>query len=213
VFQLAGTRYSPSGALNEFGDNLRANGKNIAIVGLPCEMHGVRRLEERLGMSFLKIGLFCSNNNRLNEEGKTEKLGSCAHCTDFFAKNADISCGFAGAEKGYTTVVALTRRGKDLLEFALRSGQFESTDADLTKVKASQSRKSTRELAQIQPAIRDQILEDLAENGPDAIDGLATRLQVRPDDIIYHLLVLQCGGQIHMIENRNDPYKIVWALA
>jgi hypothetical protein len=136
-----------------------------------------------------------------------------AHCTDFFAKNADISCGFAGAEKGYTTVVALTQRGKELLEFALKSGQFESTDPDLAKVKASQSRKSTRELAKIRPAIRDQILEDLTVNGPDVIDSLAKRLEVRPDDIIYHLLVLQCNDRVHMVENRGDPYKIVWALA
>jgi coenzyme F420-reducing hydrogenase beta subunit len=213
VVQLAGTRYSPSGVLKEFGDSLRTNGKNIAIVGLPCELRGIHRVEERLGMSFLKIGLFCSNNNRLNEEGKTEKLGSCAHCTDFFAKNADISCGFAGAEKGYTTVVALTQRGKELLEFAIESGQFDSTETDLAKVKASQSRKSTRELAKIQPTIRDQILDDLATNGPGVIDSLAERLQVRPDDIIYHLLVLQSYGHIHMVENRVDPYKIVWALA
>jgi coenzyme F420-reducing hydrogenase beta subunit len=212
VVQLAGTRYSPSGVLKEFGDSLRTNGKNIAIVGLPCELRGVHRLEERLGMSFLKIGLFCSNNNRFNEEGKIEKMNACNHCTDFFAKNADISCGFAGAEKGYTTVVALTLRGKELLEFAIKSGQFEATDPDLIKVKASQSRKTARELAQVQPSIREQILEELEINGPDVIDSLAERLRVRPDDIVYHLLVLQCGGQIHMIENRNDPYKIVWAL-
>ena len=213
VVQLAGTRYSPSGVLNEFADSLRTNGKSIAVVGLPCEMRGVHRLEERLGTSFLKIGLFCSNNNRLNEEGKIEKLGSCEHCTDFFAKNADISCGFAGADKGYTTVVALTERGKELLELAMKSGQFDSANPDLAKVKASQSRKSSRELADIQPAIRDQILEELETNGPDVIDSLARRLHVRPDDIIYHLLVMHCSGNIHMVEDRNDPYKIVWALA
>jgi coenzyme F420-reducing hydrogenase beta subunit len=213
VDQLAGTRYSPSGVLNEFADTLRANGKTAAVVGLPCEMRGVNRLEERLGLSFLKIGLFCSNNNRTNEDGKIEKLGSCEHCTDFFAKNADISCGFAGADKGYTTVVALTERGKELLELAMKSGQFDSADPDLAKVKASQSRKSSRVLAEIQSAIRDQIMRELEANGPDMIDGLAKRLQVRPDDIIYHLLVLQCSGYIHMIEDRNNPYKIVWAPA
>jgi coenzyme F420 hydrogenase subunit beta len=213
VAQLAGTRYSPSGVLNEFGDSLRANGQNIAVVGLPCEIRGVHRLEERLGMSVLKIGLFCTNNNRLDDDGKIEKLVSCAHCTDFFGKNADLSCGFAGAEKGYTTTVALTQRGKEILEFALKSDQFESTESDLTKVKASQSRKSTRELANIRPAIRDRILRDLEANGPDMIDSMAGRLQVRPDDIIYHLLVLQSSGQIHMVDSRDDPYEIVWALA
>lgn len=213
VVQFAGTRYSPSGVLKEFGNSLRANGKNIAVVGLPCEMRGVRRVEERLGMSFLKIGLFCTNNNRHDEEGKIEKLGSCAHCTDFFGKNADLSCGFAGAEKGYTTVVALTQRGKEFFEFALKSGQFESTDSDLAKVKAAQSRKSTRELAEIRLEIRELILTDLATNGPDVIESIAKRLQVRRDDIVYHLLVLQCGGQVNIIENRTDPYKIIWALA
>jgi coenzyme F420-reducing hydrogenase beta subunit len=213
VTRLAGTRYSLSGVLNEFGNSIRTNGENIAVVALPCEMRGVHRLEERLGMSFLKVSLFCSNNNRFNEDGKTEKLGSCAHCTDFFGKNADISCGFAGAEKGYTTVVALTQRGKELLESAMKAGQFESTESDLVKVKAAQSRKSAREPAVIQPEIRNRILADLEANGPDVIDSLAERLQVRPDDIIYHLLVLQCSGQINIVENRTNPYKIVWALA
>jgi coenzyme F420-reducing hydrogenase beta subunit len=213
VIQLAGTRYSPSGVLKEFGENLRTNSKNIAVVGLPCEMRGVHRLEERLKMPFLKLGLFCSNNNRFNEDGKIEKLGSCAHCTDFFGKNADLSCGFAGAEKGYTTVVALTQKGKESIEFALKSGLFESIDPDIAKVKTAQSRKSARELASVRPEIRDQILTDLAANGPDVIESMAKRLQVRPDDIIYHLLVLQCGSQINIVENRTDPYKIVWALA
>jgi coenzyme F420-reducing hydrogenase beta subunit len=212
VVQLAGTRYSPSGVLNEFAQSVRANGEDIAIVGLPCEMRGVHRLEERLGKSFLKIGLFCSNNNRLNEHGKVERLSPCDHCTDFFASEADISCGFAGASKGYTTVVALTPRGSELLEYAVKSGQFESGEPDLVKLKASQTRKSSRFLAEIRPAIRDLIIEELALGGPDEVNKLAERLNVRPDDIIYDLLVLQCRGQIQLVENRADPYKIVWSL-
>jgi coenzyme F420 hydrogenase subunit beta len=212
VMQLAGTRYSPSGVLNEFGDALRTHGKNIAVVGLPCEMRGIHRLEERLGMSFLKIGLFCSNNNRTNEEGKTEKLGSCEHCQDFFAANADIACGFAGAEKGFTTVVALTGYGQEMLDIALKSKSFETTESDLSKVQSAQTRKSKRELIDIEPGVRDRILRELTENGPGEVDELAKRMHVRPDDIFYHLLVLQQKGHVHMVENRHDPYKIVWDL-
>lgn len=210
VAQLAGTRYSPSGVLNAFADSTRENGKNVAVVGLPCELRGVSRLEERLGMSVLKIGLFCSNNNRLNEEGKTEKLPSCEFCTDFYATHADLSCGFAGAEKGYTSVIALTERGKDLLEEVVKSNKFESKEVDMTKIKAAQTRKAKRETLKLTPTLREQILEELVTNGPDEVSDLASRLSLRPEDIFRHLLILQLNGEIKSLDDRNNPYRIVW---
>ncbi len=210
VAQLAGTRYSPSGVLNALAESLRKYGKNVAVVGLPCEMRGVKRLEERLNLSILKIGLFCSNNNKINEEGKTEKLGSCAHCTDFFASHADIACGFSGAEKGYTSVIALTARGKDLLEGALKSKKFENIEVEMTKVKAAQTRKSKREPLTLEPSLREQILGEIVANGPGEVSEIATRLNLAPSDIFQHLLVLQLNGEIRSLDNRGNPYRVVW---
>lgn len=210
VKKLAGTRYSPSGVLNEFAEALRTHGRDIAVVGLPCELRGVKRVEDRLGLNVLKIGLFCSNNNRMNEEGKIEKLGSCEHCTDFFALNADLSCGFAGSEKGYTTVIATTERGKELLEKTLDADLFKSKEPDMTKVKAAQTRKSKREIAVPAPTLREKVLEGLSSD-PLEMNDLASKIGVKPDDIIYHLLILQHMGKVS--SSQTDPYSLAWRLA
>jgi coenzyme F420 hydrogenase subunit beta len=212
VKQLAGTRYSPSGVLNSFADALRDYGNNIAVVGLPCELRGVSRMEKRLNKNVLKIGLFCSNNNRTNEDGKTEKLGSCAHCTDFFASHADIACGFAGSGKGFTTVVSLTESGDELLKKVLEANIFEMVECDQSKVKASQTRKQKRDLIQPIDTLREKIVLEL-ENGPNEIDRLAKTLKVRSEDLIYHLLILQHNGVVKAAEKGHDHYSIEWALA
>jgi coenzyme F420 hydrogenase subunit beta len=210
VAQLAGTRYSPSGVMNALADSMREHGKNVAVVGLPCEMRGVKRLEDRIDLSILKIGLFCSNNNKINEEGKTEKLGSCAHCTDFFATHADIACGFSGAEKGYTSVLALTERGEALLNDALKSKKFDRKEVDMSKVKAAQTRKSKRETLKLSPTLRERVLEEIVTNGPGEISDIASRMKVTPSDIFQHLLVLQFNGEIKSIDDRSNPYRVVW---
>ena len=209
--QTTGTRYSASGVMNELGTALREVGKNIAVVGLPCEMRGVSRLEERLGTSILKIGLFCSNNTRKAEDGKTEKLGSCAFCSDFAGIHADISCGFAGSEKGYTSVIALTDIGNEYLEAAKKSNSFEAKDADMTKIVAGQTRKSKREPAVVDITLREKVLAELSANGPDEINELSKRMGVKPNDIIYDLLVLQQNEEVHSSNIRGEPYKVVWS--
>ncbi|MEM2143173.1 MAG: Coenzyme F420 hydrogenase/dehydrogenase, beta subunit C-terminal domain [Candidatus Thorarchaeota archaeon] len=210
IVRLSGTRYSPSGVLNEFAAGLRSHGRNVAVVGLPCEIRGVHRLERNLGISILKIGLFCSNNNRDTQDGKTEVMECCRHCTDFFNSNADISCGFAGAPKGYTTVISRTSQGDELFTRAISSGRFEVTDTDLSKVKAAQSRKSSRVVVTELKTLRDRILQELAESGPVEIDDLSGRLDLQPSDIIYHLLVLWNAGQVRVIEDRENPYRVMW---
>ena len=40
----------------------------------------------------------------------------CAHCQDFAGVFADISAGQVGSEKGFTTVVAWTPKGQELIQ-------------------------------------------------------------------------------------------------
>ena len=210
VAQLAGTRYSPSGVLDEMANAIRDKGKNVAVVALPCELRGVKKIEEKLGIEILKIGLFCTNNNRLNKERKIEKLGSCAHCSDFFGKHADISCGFAGSAKGFTSVIALTEKGKDLLQWVLDLAEFEIGELNMSRIEAAQKRKSTREPIILEPLLRDRVLAAVQEKGPGETVDIAKHLGLTAEDIHHHLLVLQTSGHIHMIENRKDPYAVVW---
>ncbi len=195
------------------GTTLRDVGTNIAVVGLPCELRGVDRLEKRLGKSFLKIGLFCSNNTRKTEDGKTEKLGSCAFCTDFVGVHADLSCGFSGSEKGFTSVIALTEKGSSYLEAEMQSKGYEKKEVDLTKIRAAQTRKNKREPAVVDSILREKILVELSTNGPGEIAGLAQRLGVTPNDLIYDLLVLQLNESVRSTHDHTQPYEVVWSLS
>jgi len=51
--------------------------------------------------------------------------GSCHRCDDFTAEYADISVGGVGCPEGYSTVIARTQTGLDLLNDALRAGVLE----------------------------------------------------------------------------------------
>ncbi|MGQ4912531.1 MAG: Coenzyme F420 hydrogenase/dehydrogenase, beta subunit C-terminal domain [Candidatus Thorarchaeota archaeon] len=211
VKRLGGTRYSPSGVMNEFGLSFREHGSQIVVVGLPCELRGVKRLEQRLGVQVLKIGLFCSNNNKTGDDGKVVKLGSCEHCQDFFGLNADLSCGFAGSEKGWTSVIALTEKGKGVLDSIRKTNLFEVGEVDMEKIERSQVRKSKRELANPAHILRERVLEELEAAGESEIEDLAERLGVRPDDIYYHLLILQLNGSVKSRE--KDQYSVIWSVA
>jgi coenzyme F420 hydrogenase subunit beta len=51
--------------------------------------------------------------------------GSCHRCDDFTAEYADISVGGVGCPEGYSTVIARTQTGLDLLTAASRAGLVE----------------------------------------------------------------------------------------
>ena len=67
VFSCAGSRYAASGSLSELNRVIDKGQKNIAVVGLPCQMEALARME-RMGPEgspardsvVLKIGLFCT---------------------------------------------------------------------------------------------------------------------------------------------------------
>ncbi len=209
---LAGTRYSPSGVMEHLIRHQRDTRGRLAVVGLPCELRGVSRWEETLGISVLKIGLFCSNNMRKTDDGKTTKMTPCEYCTDFVATHADISCGFAGSKKGYTTVIALTERGKAVLDQALGAGLFEIGEADYSRVTASQARKAKRTPAEVKRPLRERIASELSAVGEATTVEIAQRLEAPPEKVHYHLLVLQQEGAVELLEDPSDPYRLAWSL-
>jgi coenzyme F420-reducing hydrogenase beta subunit len=211
VVDLAGTRYSASSVLTGLVQSLKKGRPRLAVVGLPCEMRGVHRLESILGTTVLKIGLFCSNNTRVGSDGKKEKMPSCDYCTDFVASHADISCGFSGSQAGFTTVLALTERGANLLKDALGAGLFEEGSLNISMIEKSQKRKATREPALVKPEVRTSMLEALREMGESDVISLSDKVGVGADELLYHLLVLQQEGLVQSIEDRSDKYKITWS--
>lgn len=50
---------------------------------------------------------------------------SCAYCQDFTGKHSDLSCGNIGSDEGWTTVLARTDWGHDVIESALRDEALE----------------------------------------------------------------------------------------
>jgi len=67
VLSCAGSRYSAAGGLSVLNRALAAGEKDLAVVGLPCQMEALARMrllepdgEERSGAIALRIGLFCT---------------------------------------------------------------------------------------------------------------------------------------------------------
>jgi coenzyme F420-reducing hydrogenase beta subunit len=207
---IGGTRYSQSGVLEAFYKALSTYGSNIAVVGLPCEMRGIARVEQRLGIKVTKIGLFCSNNQIVQPDGKKEKMGSCEYCTDFIATHADVSAGFAGSQKGYTTVLALTEYGTEIIDTFMNTVDCETADCDYSKIIAAQKRKSTRSTLTFNPDLRTTIVHTLHESGPQEIKVLMEALGEKSEDIKYNMLVLQQLGKVTAVENKQNPYEIKW---
>jgi coenzyme F420 hydrogenase subunit beta len=53
---------------------------------------------------------------------------SCKQCDDFTAEYADISVGGIGCPNGYSTVVARTEKGLELLRNAEQAGYIETSE-------------------------------------------------------------------------------------
>jgi len=173
----AGTKYTPSptllgvrSAVDEYVKN------NLGVVGTPCQIRAVRRLQTmplgslRLAEAIrLSIGLFCMESYAYDKlvgayvaskgidpltvtrmgikkgsfivlSGVQELLhvplkevdafvrNSCKQCDDFTAEYADISVGGIGCPDGWSTVVARTEKGLELLRDAEKAGYLETSE-------------------------------------------------------------------------------------
>nr|MDO8111902.1 FAD-dependent oxidoreductase [Candidatus Sigynarchaeota archaeon] len=114
----------------------------------------------------------------------------CSHCQDFAGIFADLSAGEIGSLKGYSTVIAWTARGKDLVEKAIKKGLFEVGTVDMDAVKKKVDSKAKRPLHGFEKTLRQRILDYVAEHGPATIADLSTELNLVPKQARYEALRL-----------------------
>ena len=190
LLTTAGSKYSTVPTLSAIKD---AEGiTNAAIVGLPCQVYGIRRTQFLPGLTAHSyeigengervtipnvayvIGLFCTENfsheklkDLLSKKGvdieKAEKIAirldelvvttaegdigfdlsevresvwpGCLVCRDAVSKLADISAGYMGSTTGWTTLIARTPKGVELLEMAVDGGYIElGSDVDIQRI-------------------------------------------------------------------------------
>lgn len=192
LLETAGTRYSSIpvlAAIKDAGDIT-----NAAVVGLPCHVYGVRKIQffpgltahgygigengERIKVPNIAyvIGLFCTENYNYDklarffaekgvdikkykratihldalvvttEEGTYEfdlndlwnagcVQGGCVICRDAVSKLADVSAGYMGSDKGWTTLLGRTAKGVELINAAEKAGYIETKpDIDFHRV-------------------------------------------------------------------------------
>jgi coenzyme F420 hydrogenase subunit beta len=145
------------------------------------------------------------NNEEMNlQEGKTCDSCNqfCSHCQDFAAVYSDITAGEVGSEKGYTTVVAWTERGKELVEKAIKKGLFDIGKANEENLKTAIKLKSTRELISFEQTPRQKVLNYVTIEGQTTISKISEALNLDTKKVRYEALRLV---QLNQIEMKVEP--------
>ncbi|RLG24912.1 nitrite reductase [Methanosarcinales archaeon] len=190
LLATSGSKYSTVPTLSAVKD--AENLKNAAVVGLPCQVYGIRRTQFLPGLTAhgyevgengekikipnvaYVIGLFCAENfayeklrDFLSKKGvdieKAEKIAirldelvvttedgekgfdlnevkesvwpGCRICRDAVSKLADISAGYMGSPSSWTTLIARTPKGVELLQMAVEAGYIElGSDVDIQRI-------------------------------------------------------------------------------
>ena len=138
------------------------------------------------------------------QEGKTCDSCNqfCSHCQDFAAIYSDITAGEVGSEKGYTTVVAWTERGRELVENTIKKGLFDIGKVNEDDLKTSIKLKSTRELISFEKSPRQQVLDYVTLKGPTTISKISDTLNLETKKVRYEALRLV---QLKQIEMKVEP--------
>jgi coenzyme F420-reducing hydrogenase beta subunit len=126
----------------------------------------------------------------------------CKHCQDFPAISSDITAGEVGSEKGYTTVVAWTERGKELVENSISKGLFEIGEVNEEDLKIAISLKSKRELINFEKTARQQVLDYITLQGPSTITDIVKQTGLKPKKTRYEALRLV---QLMVLEMKVEP--------
>ena len=204
LIEAAGSKYSVTPllkAIEEAGKTLY----KIAVVALPCQVNGLRRMQFFEGLNAhplevneedgtpvklpaftYTIGLYCMRNfsyERLAEFlknkgiklekvkkftirletmklemedgdveldlGEVEDAGvvwdGCYMCRDAVSKLADVSAGYTGTPKDWTTLIARNARGLELIEAARKAGYIEtSSEVEVDRIKEFADHKMRR---------------------------------------------------------------------
>ncbi|NMC07944.1 MAG: FAD-dependent oxidoreductase [Candidatus Lokiarchaeota archaeon] len=131
----------------------------------------------------------------------------CSHCQDFAGVLADISAGEIGSDPGYTTVLAWTENGRQIVHKALDKGLFDTGKVNMDAVNAHILRKSTREMWSFEKPLRQKVLELVVDKGPATVAKISTALGVKPIDVRYEALRLVQERQLSMkvVEGKTEP--------
>ncbi|MFX1454594.1 MAG: FAD-dependent oxidoreductase [Promethearchaeota archaeon] len=122
----------------------------------------------------------------------------CSHCQDFPAIYSDVTAGEVGSEKGYTTVVVWTDKGKEIVDNAIEKGLFEVGKVDEEEINEAINLKSKRELLTFEKTPRQQVLDYITLQGPATISEMAKNLDLEAKKIRYEALRLTQLMQVEM---------------
>ncbi len=123
----------------------------------------------------------------------------CLHCQDFPAIYSDFTAGEVGSEKGYSTVVAWTDRGKDIIEKAIKKGLFEQGSVNEEELQKAINLKSKRELKVLDKTPRQEVLNYITRTGHATISKIAEILDLEAKKVRYEALRLVQLNQLEMI--------------
>ncbi|NHJ19732.1 MAG: FAD-binding protein [Candidatus Lokiarchaeota archaeon] len=126
----------------------------------------------------------------------------CSHCQDFPAIYSDVTAGEVGSEKGYTTVVAWTEKGKELVDNAIAKGLFDQGKVNEGELKTAINLKSKRELMNFEKTPRTQVLDYVKIQGPSTISDIARNTGLEQKKVRYEALRLV---QLMEFEMKADP--------
>ncbi len=132
------------------------------------------------------------NAEDVAEEGKRCESckAFCKHCQDFPAISSDITAGEVGSRQGYTTVVAWTERGKEIIYNSIEKGLFETGEVNEEDVKTAINLKSLRELMNFEKTPRQQVLDYVTNQGPSTISDIVKDTGLDPKKARYEALRL-----------------------
>jgi len=126
----------------------------------------------------------------------------CSHCQDFPAIYSDFTAGEVGSKPGFTTVVAWTERGKEIIEKALNQGLFEEGSVNKDELKKAINLKSKREMEVLEKTPRQQVLDYITLQGPTTISNMSENLSLETKKVRYEALRLV---QLNQIEMNVEP--------
>jgi NADPH-dependent glutamate synthase beta subunit-like oxidoreductase len=126
----------------------------------------------------------------------------CSHCQDFPAIYSDLTAGEVGSEKGFTTVVVWTEKGKQLVDNAMAKGLFEIGKVNEDELKKAINLKSKRELKNFEKTPRRQILDYVTLQGPSTISNIVKNTGLEAKKVRYEALRLV---QLMEFEMKADP--------
>jgi len=126
----------------------------------------------------------------------------CLHCQDFPAIYSDFTAGEVGSEKGFTTVVAWTDRGKDIIENGIKKGLFEEGSVNEEELQKAINLKSKRELKVLDKTPRQEVLNYITRTGLATISKISEILDLEAKKVRYEALRLV---QLNQIEMKIEP--------